>query len=103
MAGIAAAAAIAALGWAPQTVNRGAAPDQAKLAKTLVVECGGFQPSDIVLIEGGSRDIELLENLAIEVRKLGGEPMISIGSDRLSRAQPPDVHRRARQVRLAGA
>lgn len=61
------------------------------LAEKLVTNCAGINEGEKVLITGGVRDLELLENLAVEVRKTGAFPMISIGSDRLTRLMFTDV------------
>jgi aminopeptidase len=92
------AAAVVALGLAPQTgtqqpgsTRTATTPDPAKIANTLVNTCGNFKEGDIVLIEGGTRDADLLEFCAIEVRKLGGQPLITLNSDRLTRLGYTDV------------
>jgi leucyl aminopeptidase (aminopeptidase T) len=86
------AAGIAALGFTPQNMAQTtAAPDPVKIARTLVNTCGAFQEGDIVLIEGGTRDQDVLEFCAIEVRKLGGQPLIVLGSERLTRGMFTDV------------
>lgn len=88
------AAAVVALGLAPQNTpgtTSTSPPDSPKIASTLVNQCGGFKEGEIVLIEGGIRDADLLELCAIEVRKLGGQPLIVIGSDRLNRAMFTEV------------
>jgi len=66
-------------------------PDYAKIAHSMVADCAGITKGNLVLITGGTRDLELLENIAIEVRKLGGDPMISIGSERLAQRSFTDV------------
>jgi len=40
---------------------------------------------DLVLITGRSQDAELLEDIAVNVRKAGGFPMIEYSSDRLAK------------------
>jgi leucyl aminopeptidase (aminopeptidase T) len=54
------------------------------LAEKLVTTCVDIKEGESVLIIGSVRDLELLENIAVEVRKVGAFPMISIGSDRIS-------------------
>ena len=90
--GAGAVAAAVALGMAPQaTKSSSTSPDYAKLANTLVNTCAGLKAEEVVLIEGGARDIELLENLAVECRKIGAQPFILLGSDRLDRMMYTEV------------
>lgn len=60
-----------------------APPDLEATAKTLVNQCANLKQGDLVLITGTPKDTELLENIAVNVRKLGAFPLISIESDRL--------------------
>ncbi|MHC4218888.1 MAG: aminopeptidase, partial [Planctomycetota bacterium] len=46
---------------------------------------------ELVLIIGGARDMRVLEDVAVEVRKLGGHPLITVGSDRLTKKMFEDV------------
>jgi aminopeptidase len=64
---------------APKTVDKQA------LAERIVKQSAGVHEGELVLINGGMRDLELLEELAVAVRKQGAFPMISIGSERLLR------------------
>lgn len=61
------------------------------LAEKLVAQCAGVREGDSVLIVGGTRDFELLENIAVHVRKRGAFPLLTIGSDRLTRRMADDV------------
>lgn len=61
------------------------------LAEKLVTTCIDIKEGESVLIIGSVRDLELLENIAVEVRKVGAFPMISIGSDRLTRKMYTNV------------
>ncbi|MCZ6492491.1 MAG: aminopeptidase, partial [Planctomycetota bacterium] len=62
-----------------------ASPDTAGIADTLVNKSANIRYGELVLISGGVRDQQLLEDIAIEVRKLGAHPVITISSDRLTR------------------
>ena len=89
----------------PAPVERGAkaAPtDLEALSDRLVVQVAGVKEGEIVFINGGVRDMELLENLSTDVRKVGAFPMVTIGSDRMVKkyyeevpekydSQPPDL------------
>ena len=55
------------------------------LAKKLVNTCANVQKNDNVYISGGLKNAELLEDLFIQVRKLGAFPLLSFSSDRLNR------------------
>jgi aminopeptidase len=61
------------------------------LAQKLVGQCLPIHEGDIVLINGGVRDVELLEDLAVQVRKVGAFPLITLGSDRLARRMYTNV------------
>ncbi|MEO6264944.1 MAG: hypothetical protein ABIO58_08325, partial [Luteimonas sp.] len=59
--------------------------DLEQLSQRLVTQSAAVKEGDIVLITGRPHDAELLENLAVNVRKLGGFPMIEYSSDRLAK------------------
>jgi leucyl aminopeptidase (aminopeptidase T) len=65
--------------------TRSAVPfaETARLADTIINHSAGIRPGEIVWITGGTRDQQLLEDLAIQVRKLGAHPLLTFGSDRL--------------------
>lgn len=86
-AGLAAGIVLVTVGFAPQAARTTSSTtdDNAKLATTLVNTCAGIKSAEVVWIEGSTRDTELLENLAVECRKIGAHPFITLGSDRLTR------------------
>ena len=45
----------------------------------------GVKPGELVLVAGTPEHIRLLEDIAVQVRKAGGWPLITVGSDRLTR------------------
>ena len=55
------------------------------LAKRLVTQNAGVRENDVVQVSGGVQDIELMEDIAIEVRKVGAFPLVRIESDRMTR------------------
>ncbi|WP_346864134.1 aminopeptidase [uncultured Draconibacterium sp.] len=65
--------------------------DLEKLASTLVNQCAGIEENEIVLINGSVRDLELLENLAVNVRKKGAFPLLTIDSERMTKRMFFDV------------
>lgn len=71
-------------------VTAPSAADRAAVA-TSVARAALIRPGDRVLITGSVRDADLLEDLAVETMKLGGQQLISIGSDRLGRRSYDEV------------
>jgi aminopeptidase len=59
--------------------------DYEALALKLVNQCAAVKEGEVVLITGGVKDFELLEDIAVNVSKAGAFPLISVGSDRLTR------------------
>ncbi len=55
------------------------------LAQKIVNQCANIKEGEFVLIQGGVRDMELLEDLAANVAKKGGYPLLTVGSDRLDK------------------
>ena len=88
-AGIVVLGAVATVGIAQSSNSTG--PFTADIANNLVNKCAGIRNGEMVWINGGTQDQRLLEDLAIEVRKLGAHPVITIGSERLSRNLVTDV------------
>jgi leucyl aminopeptidase (aminopeptidase T) len=62
-----------------------AATDLEQLAGRIVTQSAGIKSGELVLISGGSQDQELLENIAVHVRRLGAFPLVTLNSDRLSK------------------
>ena len=83
---------VSGLSLKAQTITGKAQPvDSEELAQRLVNQCANIREGENVLITGGVRDIELLENIAVNVRKIGAFPLIAVGSDRLTRRLYADV------------
>jgi aminopeptidase len=79
---------------AQQVGSRSSAPaavNYEAIAQNLVTQSAGVREGDLVLITGGVRDLELLEDIAVNVRKAGAFPLIAIGSDRLALRMYEDV------------
>ena len=69
-----------------QTPSAKAVPtDLDQLAQRVVTQSAAVKEGEIVLITGQAHDAELLEDLAVSVRKVGGFPLVTYGSDRLSK------------------
>ena len=62
-----------------------AAYDAEAISNRLVMQVAGVKEADVVFINGGVRDLELLEDLVTDVRKVGAFPLFTISSDRLSK------------------
>ena len=68
-----------------------AQPPNMRVVARNLVQAGMVKEGDKVLITGGVRDAALLEDIAIEARKLGAHPLITISSDRLVRRSYEEV------------
>jgi len=93
---ILAAAALALAGLAP-LLPAGDAPkaepnrDLDALAAKLVTQSARVAEGEKVVINGDPKDAEVLEDLAVQVRKQGAFPLITLSSDRLARRLYDDV------------
>ena len=59
--------------------------DLEQVAQRVVNQSAGVKEGEAVLITGRSSDAELIEDIAVEVRKIGGFPLVEYGSDRLAK------------------
>jgi len=69
--------------------------DYEGLARKIVNQCAAVREGDIVLISGGIKNMELLEDIAVNVCKNGGSPIISVWSDRITSrylAEVPEIY-----------
>jgi len=74
------------------TIDSGApALDTEGLARRLVARNVRLREGDLVFLSGSSGDLALLEDLAIEARKVGADPLISVQSDRFHRREYDEV------------
>jgi aminopeptidase len=73
---------IAAIGVLFSVTAGGQSIDTRGVARNLV-HAGMVKQCDKVLINGSVRDAPLLEDIAVEVMKAGGHPLITLSSDRL--------------------
>jgi aminopeptidase len=65
--------------------NAGMASENETLAKKLVTQCANIHEGEVVMINGGTNDFDLLEDIVINIGKLGAYPLLTVGSDRLTR------------------
>ena len=66
-----------------ETALKAAPTDLEQLSNRLVTDVAGIKEGEIVFINGAVRDLELLENLNTDARKVGAFPIVTIGSDRM--------------------
>lgn len=73
--------------------SSGSAPtrDHRSVAEKVVTQSAGVKQGDLVLIFGSDKDLPLLEDIAIEVRKQGASPLVSAASERLTRRMYDEV------------
>jgi leucyl aminopeptidase (aminopeptidase T) len=69
----------------------GKGPDYESLAHNVVTRSARIAEGDLVQISGHFKDADLLEALAVHVRKQGAHPLVMVGSDRLNRRLFEDV------------
>jgi leucyl aminopeptidase (aminopeptidase T) len=73
-------------------VTKASAPtDLNKLAERIVTQSAGVKEGEIVWVSGSARDMELLENIVIEIEKVGGNAMLEINSERMTKRGYTDV------------
>lgn len=70
---------------------RGSRRDHRSVAEKVVTRSAGVKQGDLVLIFGSDEDLPLLEDVAIEVRKQGASPLVSVGSNRQTRRMYDEV------------
>lgn len=70
---------------APATDPAAPTVDVEQLAERIVTQSAGVKEGEVVVISGLSRDADLLEALAVAVRKQGAFPMLMYASERLSK------------------
>lgn len=70
---------------APAPAAKAAPTDLEQLAQRVVTQSAAVREGEIVLISGQAQDAELLEDIAVNVRKAGGFPLVTYGSDRLDK------------------
>src|SRR5215212_243412 len=65
--------------------------DLEKLAERLVTQSANVKEGEVVLISSGPGNIELLEDIAVQVRKAGAFPLVTVGTDRMAKRMYADV------------
>ena len=85
----------------PEAPKKTAAYDAAAVSNRIITQVAAVKENDVVFINGGVRDFELLEDLNTDTRKLGAFPLLTVSSDRMAKkyyeevpekydTQPPD-------------
>ncbi|MGH9880990.1 MAG: aminopeptidase [Pyrinomonadaceae bacterium] len=69
----------------PTEAKKAPATDLEQLSNRLVSQVAAVKEGDTVIINGGVRDLELLENLATDTRKVGAHPLVTLTSDRVNK------------------
>jgi aminopeptidase len=72
-------------------IDKSKSADNEALAKKLVNQCANIREGEFVMITGGAADLDLLEDIVINVGKLGAYPLLNIGSDRMTRRWMTEV------------
>ncbi len=77
----------------PDSAEPSAAPvaDYKSVAAKIVQQSAGIREGEIVLITGRDDDLPLLEEIAIEVQKVGGDPLVSVTTERYRRRAYDEV------------
>ncbi len=77
----------------PDSTEPSAAPiaDYKSVAAKIVRQSAGVREGEIVLITGRDDDLPLLEEIAIEVQKVGGDPLITVSTERYQRRAYDEV------------
>jgi len=70
---------------APATSPAAPTVDMDQLAERIVTQSAGVKEGEVVMITGLSNDADLLEALALQVRKQGAFPWLMYGSERLGK------------------
>ena len=61
------------------------------VAEKVVAQSAGVRDGDLVLISGSDEDLPLLEDLAVEARKRGASPLVTVATPQLARRMFDEV------------
>ena len=78
----------------PSAGTTGSVPpsvDTQDLARRLMARTARIREGDMVFLSGGVGDLGLLEDLAIEARKAGADPLVTVRTDRFTRREYDEV------------
>lgn len=74
-----------------ETTGKTVPTDLQELARRIVTQSAGVKEGEVVRISGIARDMELLENIVVEVEKVGGHPLLTVNSERMSKKYYAEV------------
>ena len=82
-----------ALALSEDTTSAASAPSRSykSVAEKVVSQNAGVKQGDLVLIFGSDEDLPLVEDIAVEVRKRGASPLVSVGTEKLDRRMYDEV------------
>ena len=75
----------------PEAAKKSGAPDPEAVSNRVVTQVAGIKEGDVVFISGGVRDLELVEDLVTDSRKVGAFPLLTINSDRMAKKYYEEV------------
>ena len=75
----------------PEMARKTGSPDAGAISNRLITQVAGVKEGDVVFINGGVRDLELLEDLVTDTRKVGAFPLMTISSDRMAKKYYEEV------------
>ncbi|MGY2134724.1 aminopeptidase [Hymenobacter sp. HD11105] len=76
--------------------------DYEQIAKQIVNTSAGVKPGELVMITGGKHTLPLMEAIAVEVARAGGEPEMMLNTDKVARAINVEMPESAIQASKAG-
>src|SRR5438874_1627299 len=75
----------------PEAPKKTAAYDAEAVSNRIITQVAGVKENDIVFINGGVRDFELLEDLNTDTRKVGAFGLLTVSSDRMAKKYYEEV------------
>jgi len=75
----------------PEAPKKTGAYDAEAVSNRIITQVAGVKENDVVFINGGVRDFELLEDLNTDTRKVGAFPLLQVSSDRMAKKYYEEV------------
>ncbi|HMH45806.1 MAG TPA: aminopeptidase [Pyrinomonadaceae bacterium] len=75
----------------PEAPKKTPAYDAEAVSNRIITQVAGVKENDVVFINGGVRDFELLEDLNTDTRKVGAFPLLTVSSDRMAKKYYEEV------------
>lgn len=75
----------------PAAKSAAGAPDFEAIANRVVTQVAGVKEGDVVFVSGSPRDMDLLEDLSTDARKVGAFPLLTVGTDRMAKKYYEEV------------